>query len=61
MDPITDCYTFIDKIKIAIKKKDKKLILDIYEANEVNWDNVIPSIADNYDYLVDEANEILHS
>lgn len=45
----------------AILSKDKKGIISLYdEANKLNLDIVDDKIFDEYDKLVDEANEILN-
>mgnify|MGYP000154936080 FL=1 len=59
MNPIKDCQEFISALEKAVKDKDKKQILALYDANEVNWDDVIDFMAEHYDELVDQANEIL--
>ena len=59
MKPIKDCQEFISALEVAVRQKDKKQILALYDANEVNWDDVIDFMAESYDELVDQANEIL--
>ena len=59
MNSIKDCQEFISALEKAVKDKDKKQILALYDANEVNWDDVIDFMAEHYDELVDQANEIL--
>jgi len=59
MKPIKDCQEFISALEIAVKNKDKKQIMNLYDANEVNWDDVIGFMQERYDDLVEEANKIL--
>ena len=59
MKPILDCKEFVDALQLAINNKDKKQILVLYDANDVDWDNVNNSIGDKYEELVDIANDIL--
>lgn len=59
MKPIKDCQEFISALEVAVRQKDKKQILALYDANDVNWDDVIDFMADRYDELVEEANIIL--
>lgn len=59
MKTIKDCLEFVNALETAVKQKDKKQILALYDANEVDWDVVNDSVADRYDVLVEEANLIL--
>lgn len=59
MKPIRDSQEFISALEVAIKQKDKKQILELYEANDIDWWKVHFSIADRYNELVEEGNLIL--
>ncbi len=59
MKPIKDCQEFISALEVAVRQEDKKQILALYDANDVNWDDVIDFMSDRYDELVEQANEIL--
>jgi len=54
---------WLNDMSLAVKNQDKHLILSLYKDNqesEIDWsDDVSPSMAREYDDLVDQANDIL--
>ncbi len=54
--------TNLEKLKKAIERKSKKLILHYYEEiNLMNFDLILTSLLDKYDELVEQGNDILYS
>jgi hypothetical protein len=52
----------ITHLKIGIKAKHKKTILEAYDMSDgFEWDNVDDSLYSEWDELVDVANDILYS
>lgn len=59
---IQDVNTLLDLLADAIKAASKKDILEIYGATElIDWDNTPNDIAERYDQLVDDGNDVLNS
>lgn len=55
-----NAVTLLDKLQKAIKAQDKNEIRRLYQLTEkVAWIKVPTDIADIYDDLVDEGNEVL--
>lgn len=63
---LTEAIQYLDNLKKAIKNKDKKRILSLYDDqynSDIEWDDkdIIPEhYADELDDLVDEANDIIY-
>lgn len=51
----------IRKLERAIKKRDRFLILEIYEENNVDWEATSDELFEKWDELIDIANSILES
>jgi hypothetical protein len=53
----------IDQLREAIKEKNKKKILKVYEivSNDVELEKVPDALFQEWDYLIDKANTILFS
>lgn len=50
----------IQELKTAIADKDKQQIVSLFDKAElIDWHNVHDSVFSRYDYLVDQANDIL--
>mgnify|MGYP001613329736 CR=1 FL=1 len=60
MDNITHAQTFIVALKTAINQGDKSRILELYDLNAVDWDREHDFVVEEYDELVDQANDILN-
>ena len=54
---------WINDMSLAVKNQDKQLIMALYKDNqesEIDWaEDVSPSMAREYDELIDQANDIL--
>lgn len=54
---------WLNEMSLAVKNQDKHLILVLFKENEqseIDWaEDVMPSMAREYDQLVDQANDIL--
>lgn len=62
MNRFIDATDLLNALEVAIKAKDKRAILDLYEqAHYWDWENMISSKAERYDQLVQEGNDILYS
>lgn len=57
---ITDPAEMNHCLNNAIDSKDKQAILDLYDADKCDWEEE-DSLADEYDLIIDTANEILYS
>ncbi len=55
-----DVTDYLNQLEKAINKRDKRTILDIYEHNIWNWDEIAGHLCDRYDQLVEQANEIVY-
>lgn len=55
---ITDPAEMNHCLSEAIESKDKKTIIELYDADQCDWDNE-DSLFDEYDLLVDMGNEII--
>lgn len=60
MKNYTDVQEYMAALKKAVAHKDKKTILALYESDKIIWDDIHPSIAEEHDELVDQANAICY-
>jgi hypothetical protein len=50
------------QLRQAILKRDKKMILDLYEKlQKIDWRRVSFKTSEEYDELIDKGNDILYS
>ena len=59
MDQITNAEKIIQELNKAIDDKNKSFILKLYNQCNVDWENEKDQIFNEYDRLVDQANDIL--